>query len=153
MGWHATAGFADDLDRLAYSTRTREGHIVFGGGTNSSYGYLFGNRTAYPGSPESVQKGIDDMHTVLKGYLPGTAAFPITHRWTGTLAISFRRNCSMGVRGEHRNVYYALGYSGHGVTAANMAGEVLTDIYSDNVERWRGLPFISIMSFPSATFS
>ncbi|MCB0031972.1 MAG: hypothetical protein KDE28_28880, partial [Anaerolineales bacterium] len=56
--------------------------------------------------------------------------------------ISLRRNCSMGVRGDQRNVYYALGYSGHGVTAANMAGEVLTDLYSDNVERWRGLPFI-----------
>jgi glycine/D-amino acid oxidase-like deaminating enzyme len=47
----------------------------------------------------------------------------------------------MGVRGEHRNVYYALGYSGHGVTLANLAGKVLCDIYSGDDERWRALPF------------
>ena len=142
MGWQATAGFADDLNRLAYSTRTREGHLVFGGGTNSSYGYLFGNKTAFPGTPSTAQQGFADMQAVLNSYLPETAKLAISHRWTGTLAISFRRNCSMGVRGDHRNVYYALGYSGHGVTAANMAGEVLTDLYSDNEDRWRGLPFI-----------
>jgi glycine/D-amino acid oxidase-like deaminating enzyme len=51
------------------------------------------------------------------------------------------RVCSMGVMGEHRNVYYALGYSGHGITLANLAGRVLTDIYSGDDTRWRDLPF------------
>ena len=47
----------------------------------------------------------------------------------------------MGVRGKHRNVFYALGYNGHGVTLANLAGEVLTDLYSGDDEKWRDLPF------------
>lgn len=47
----------------------------------------------------------------------------------------------MGVRGEHRNVYYAIGYNGHGVTLANIAGQVIADIYSGDDEKWRGLPF------------
>jgi glycine/D-amino acid oxidase-like deaminating enzyme len=47
----------------------------------------------------------------------------------------------MGVRGEDRNLYYALGYSGHGITLANLAGKVLTDVFSGAGERWRGLPF------------
>ena len=51
------------------------------------------------------------------------------------------RVCTMGVRGDHRNVYYALGYSGHGITLANLAGRVLCDIYSGDDARWRGLPF------------
>jgi glycine/D-amino acid oxidase-like deaminating enzyme len=51
------------------------------------------------------------------------------------------RVCSMGVRGEARNVYYALGYSGHGITLANLAGEVLCDLYSGAPERWRQMPF------------
>ncbi|MFN8562943.1 MAG: FAD-dependent oxidoreductase [Anaerolineae bacterium] len=46
----------------------------------------------------------------------------------------------MGVRGD-RNVYYAIGYCGHGVTLANLAGKVLTDLYSGDDEQWRGLPF------------
>ena len=58
-------------------------------------------------------------------YFPALADTPVTHRWTGTLGITLDRVCSMGVRGAHRNVYYALGYSGHGVALALLAGRVL----------------------------
>jgi glycine/D-amino acid oxidase-like deaminating enzyme len=47
----------------------------------------------------------------------------------------------MGVRGGFRNLYFALGYSGHGITLSNLAGQLLTDLYSGSDERWRGLPF------------
>lgn len=142
LGWHSSAGFSDDLNRISYATRTREGHIVFGGGSNRSYGYLFNNRTAFPGAPDSARRAFADMQQTMDAYLPGSLQLPVAHRWTGTLAITLRRNCSMGVRGAHRNVYYALGYSGHGVTAANMAGQVLTDLYSGADARWRGMPFV-----------
>ena len=114
---------------------------MFGGGSNESYGYLFNNRTAFPGTPDSAKRGFETMQATLDSYLPGSLNLPIAHRWTGTLAISFRRNCSMGVMGENRNIFYSLGYSGHGVTMANLAGKILTDIYSGDDEKWRGLPF------------
>ncbi len=142
LGWRETAAFSDDLERISYASRTREGHIVFGGGSHAAYSYLFNNRTAYPGSPDSAAPAFRAMQQTLDSYLPGSRALPIAHRWTGTLAISFRRNCSMGVLGEERNVYYALGYSGHGVTAANMAGQVLTDLYAGVDEPWRDMPFV-----------
>jgi glycine/D-amino acid oxidase-like deaminating enzyme len=82
------------------------------------------------------------MRRTLTKYLPGTKRLSIQHQWTGTLAISLRRNCSMGVRGEYKNVYYSLGYSGHGVVAANLAGRVLTDLYAGSIDEWRGLPFL-----------
>jgi len=143
LGWHGTAGFADDLNRISYATCTKEGHIVFGGGSNISYRYRFNNGTTFPGSPASARPAFADMHNTLSTYLPGTAPLRHKYQWTGTLAISLRRNCSMGVRGQHNNVYYALGYSGHGVTAANMAGQVITDIYSDNDQPWRDMPFVN----------
>lgn len=144
IGWQGTAGFSDDLNRISYATRTNEGHIVFGGGSNISYGYLWNNRTAFPNSPDSANAAFDDMHDTMGQYLTGSRQLRRAHRWTGTLAISIRRNCSMGVRGDHNNVYYALGYSGHGVTAANMAGKVLTDLYSDDdTEQWRDMPFVN----------
>ncbi len=141
IGWQQLAGYEDDLDRIAYSTLTREGHIVFGGGSNASYAYLFRNRTAYPNTPHSAQSSFTAMRKTMSDYLPRSADIPLAHRWTGTLGITLRRNNLMGVTGEHRNVYYALGYCGHGVTLANMAGMVLTDLYSGDDERWRGLPF------------
>jgi glycine/D-amino acid oxidase-like deaminating enzyme len=140
IGWRAYSGYSDDLDRISYSSMTREGHMVFGGGSNRSYDYLFNNRTAYPGT---AQKAFDAMRATMLEYLPSAADLPITHRWTGTLAISLHRNCSIGVRGDHRNVYYGLGYSGHGVTLANLAGKIITDIYSGDNGAWRDLPFIN----------
>ncbi len=143
IGWNGSAGFSDDLNRISYATKTNEGHIVFGGGSNISYGYLFNNRTAFPGSPHSATAAFDDMQKTMGQYLPGTGTMKRAHMWTGTLAISLRRNCSIGVRGQHKNVYYALGYSGHGVTAANMAGKIITDLYGGNTAQWQGMPFIN----------
>jgi gamma-glutamylputrescine oxidase len=141
LGWHATAGYSDDLDRIAYSSTTPEGHIVFGGGSNQAYAYLFKNRVSFPGSPESAAGSFRKMRDTMSQYLPASAALDIPYRWTGTLGITFNRQPLIGVRGEHQNIYYALGYCGHGVTLANIAGEMLTDMYSGDDERWRGFSF------------
>lgn len=141
LGWHDFAGYSDDLDRIAYSTITNEGNIVFGGGSNQSYAYLFNNRTAYPGTPDSVPTAFTSMQRTMNDYLPNTSRLPILHRWTGTLGITFNRGPLMGVRGDNRNIFYAIGYCGHGVTLANVAGQILTDMYSGDDEQWRKMPF------------
>jgi len=141
IGWHKYAGYSDDLDRIAYSTLTTDGHIVFGGGSNRSYSYLFGNRTAYPGTPEKAKHAFDAMEETFRDYWPEHLNIPITHRWTGTLGITLNRCPLMGVTGDNQNIYYAVGYCGHGVTLANMAGMVITDMYSGDDERWHQMPF------------
>ncbi|MCA9911608.1 MAG: FAD-binding oxidoreductase, partial [Anaerolineae bacterium] len=133
-------GYSDDLDRIAYSSLTNDGHIVFGGGSNAAYDYCFRNRTAFPGAPESTTDLMRRIKATMQDYLPGSTDILLAYRWTGTLGFTLNRNPLMGVRGEHQNVYYALGFCGHGVTLANVAGQVLTDLYSRDDERWRGLP-------------
>lgn len=141
IGWTDIAGFSDDLDRIAYGSLTPGGSLVFGGGSNAAYNYLYGNKTAYPGSPDSAEASFKAIRDRLSAYLPDSMNLKISHRWTGTLGITMARVCSMGVRGADKNIYYALGYSGHGVTLANLAGRVLCDLYSDHHEPWRDLPF------------
>jgi glycine/D-amino acid oxidase-like deaminating enzyme len=148
LGWRQFAGFSDDYDRISYSTLTNEGHLIFGGGSNASYAYLSRNRTAYPGTPDSAPRAFHAMQETLRGYMPDSASLPVAFRWTGTLGITLTRSPLMGVRGEHRNIYYAIGYCGHGVTLANLAGQILTDLYSKDDERWRGLPFYRMPYVP-----
>ena len=139
IGWgRGLGGFSDDLDRIAYGSMTTRGELVFGGGSNAAYGYGFGNATAYRGDDSRAQAAIAKS---LQRYLPKAKSVRIAHRWTGPVALTMSRVCTMGVQGKHRNVYFALGYSGHGVTLANLAGEVLTDIYAGDDARWHGLPF------------
>lgn len=142
LGWQGLAGFADDFDRISYATMTHDGHLVFGGGSNAAYSYLFNNRTIYPGGSGAAYGAANAMEETLERYFPRAGALPITHRWAGTLGITFDRKPLIGVRGEHHNVFYAIGYCGHGVTLANLAGEILCDLYAGDDSRWRALPFI-----------
>jgi glycine/D-amino acid oxidase-like deaminating enzyme len=138
LGWGASAGFTDDMDRIAFASMTPDGRLLFGGGSNASYGYCYGDRTSFAGDPAA---GYDAVRRTFLRYFPRACDVRIGQQWTGTLGITLSRVCSMGVRGEHKNLYYALGYSGHGVVLANLAGQVLCDLYSDHHEPWRDLPF------------
>jgi gamma-glutamylputrescine oxidase len=138
LGWGATAGFSDDMDRIAYASMSADGRLLFGGGGNAAYSYLYGSKTAWPTTPEKQYAFVQSM---LLKYFPDARDVKIAHRWTGTLGITMTRVCSMGVTGDHKNVLYALGYSGHGVVLANLAGKVLCDLYADNHEPWQKTPF------------
>jgi gamma-glutamylputrescine oxidase len=138
LGWGATAGFTDDLDRIAYASMSADGRLLFGGGGNGAYDYYFGSRTALPADASSRYAFV---RSILDRYFPRAKDVRIGHQWTGTLGITMSRVCTMGVTGEHRNILYAMGYSGHGVVLANLAGEVLCDLYRDHHEPWRDLPF------------
>jgi glycine/D-amino acid oxidase-like deaminating enzyme len=139
IGWEDWDGFTDDLDRIAYACRTPGGRLVFGGGGNPAYSYRFGGSPVFP--DDARHRAWTFLRNTMLRYFPGLAATPITHRWSGTLAITLDRVCAMGARGRHRNVYYALGYSGHGLALALLAGRVLADLHAGNHEAWRDLPF------------
>ena len=46
------------------------------------------------------------------------------------------------------NVLHALGYSGHGVSLALLAGRVLADLYVGHREPWRDAPFLDKRLLP-----
>ena len=131
------AGFFDDLPRLAYCSVDTEGRVIFGGGTTAAYGYRFGNATTY--APHLDDAGTRALRGSLTRYLPQLADVPIRHRWSGPLDLNLRRYCAIGVL--RKNIYYAVGYSGHGITLANLAGRVLTDLYAGNHDPWRDVAF------------
>lgn len=138
MGWGEVDGFSDDMDRIAYGAINSDGRVIFGGGSNAAYSYLYGGKTVWPGSPDD---GIDAVRRRFDACFPGGKNVPIARSWRGTLCITMSRCFSVGVRGEHKNVYFSLGYSGHGVTLANVAGGIIADIYAGEGEKWAGLPF------------
>jgi glycine/D-amino acid oxidase-like deaminating enzyme len=138
LGWRWD-GVSDDLDRVAYALRTPGGRMLFGGGGNAAYDYRLGGSPVFPGAmPEASS---EFMRRTMAGYFPDLGEVAITHRWTGTIGITLDRVCSIGVRGAHRNVYYALGYSGHGLALALLAGRILAELYVGNHDPWRDLPF------------
>jgi glycine/D-amino acid oxidase-like deaminating enzyme len=147
IGFGAFDGFTDDMDRIAYACRTPGGRLLFGGGGNPAYTYHFGGTTTGPGGGDAALRF---MRAAMLRYFPALADVSVEQRWAGPLALTLDRVCSMGVGGEHRNVYHALGYSGHGVALALLAGRVLADLYDGNHEAWRDQPFYQkrLLPFP-----
>ena len=139
IGWGEWDGFTDDLDRIAYGCRTPGGRLLFGGGGNAAYSYRLGG--APVPTPSAEARAAPFMHGVLTRYFPGVADAKLEQRWAGLLALTLDRVPSIGVSGRHRNVYHALGYSGHGVALALLAGRVLADLFEGNHEAWRDQPF------------
>ncbi|MES2643446.1 MAG: FAD-dependent oxidoreductase [Myxococcota bacterium] len=130
--WGGAGSFSDDMDRISYGAHL-DGQLIFGGGSNASYAYKYGGRTG-----GDLGRAADSaVRAKLGRYFPGAVA--PSHTWTGVLGITLSRRPSIGRRG---NVYWGLGYSGHGVTLANLAGEILADLYTGDAAKWADLPIV-----------
>jgi gamma-glutamylputrescine oxidase len=139
-GLGSIAGFFDDLPRLAYCSVDSEGRVVFGGGTTAAYAYRFGNATTYDArNGDAATRAL--QHSLTR-YLPQLRDVPVAHRWSGPLDLTLPRHCAIGVLGD--NIYYGVGYSGHGITLANLAGRVIADLYAGEHERWRDVAFYNL---------
>jgi glycine/D-amino acid oxidase-like deaminating enzyme len=146
LGWGAWDGFSDDQDRIAYAMRTPGGRLLLGGGGNPAYTYHYGSRVVT--SEAAIARSQPFMQRVLQRYFPAVAHVPIEHRWSGVLGITLDRQPSIGSGLVAPNVLHALGYSGHGVSLALLAGRVLADLYTGNPDPWRDLAFFNKRLLP-----
>ena len=80
---------------------------------------------------------------------PQLADVRIDYAWGGTLAITRRRMPAFG-RLPH-NVHYALGYSGHGVPTATLAGKLLAEAIAGRPAGFDVMARIPTPRFPGGT--
>ncbi|MFI5932101.1 NAD(P)/FAD-dependent oxidoreductase [Actinoplanes sp. NPDC051494] len=53
--------------------------------------------------------------------------------WTGTLDVTPTRSAVIGKGGgEHERIFYAAGFTGHGIAQAPVAGQIIRDLYLEN---------------------
>ncbi len=93
---------------------------------------LFGGRCNYSGrEPRSIQATM--LPRMLKIY-PQLKDVRIDYEWGGKIGIVVNRIPVLGrING---NIYYSQGYSGHGVNATHVAGEVIADAITGTMERF-----------------
>lgn len=128
-------GMQDSRFVINYWRLSRDRRLLFGGGENYSHRF-----------PADIRAFV--RRHMLEIY-PQLAKTRIDFGWGGTLAITMRRMPAFG-RLPH-NVFYALGYSGHGIPTATLAGKLLAEAVSGTAERFDVMARIPTPSFPGGT--
>jgi glycine/D-amino acid oxidase-like deaminating enzyme len=93
---------------------------------------LYGGRCNYSGrDPASIRASI--LPRMLKTY-PQLKDVRIDFEWGGNIGIVLNRIPALGR--IHDNVYYCQGYSGHGVNATHIMGEIVADAIGGTLEKF-----------------
>ena len=80
---------------------------------------------------------------------PQLDPIPIDYAWGGTLAITMNRLPHLGRLAP--NVYFAQGYSGHGISTATLAGQLMAEAIAGTAERFDVFARLPPPSFPGGT--
>jgi gamma-glutamylputrescine oxidase len=115
---------------LDYYRLTSDGRLIYGGGVT------YGARE--PGKIESL------IRPKMLTTFPRLVGVKIDYAWTGNFLLTLMRLPQFGRIGN--NLYYAQGYSGHGVTSTHLAGSLIADAIQGHAERFD--VFSSLPQYP-----
>ena len=115
-----------------YFHNSPDHRLIFGGGENYSSHY-----------PKDIPAFV--RRHMLKIY-PQLEDVKIDYGWGGTLAITLKRMPNFGRKAD--NVFWAQGYSGHGVAMAHMGGKLVAEAIAGQAERFDLFANIKQPPFP-----
>lgn len=111
------------------------------------------NRLLFGGGENYTKRFPDDIRSFVRKYMlriyPQLADTRIDYAWGGTLAVTMNRLPSYGR--IDNNIYYAQGYSGHGVPTATLAGKLLSEAIDGHPDRFDVMADLPTMKFPGGT--
>lgn len=105
---------------------------------------LFGGRASYSNFEPPNLRWV--MNRRMRKIFPQLAEVPFEYVWGGTIDISFNRAPHWGRIGA--NVYFAQGFSGHGVAASGLAGRVIAEAIRGQSQRLDVFARIPHRDFP-----
>lgn len=106
---------------------------------------LFGGRASYSNLEPPNLRWV--MTRRMRAVFPQLADVGFDYLWGGTIDISFNRAPDWGRLGRG-NVYYAQGFSGHGLAASGLAGRVIAEAVRGTAERLDVFAKIHHRDFP-----
>jgi gamma-glutamylputrescine oxidase len=132
----ADAAVADCNAALDYYRMTADGRLLFGAGAG------------YAGrEPLALRRYLSGR--IAKTF-PALAQVPLTHAWSGHIGVTVSRIPDFG-RLEP-SIYYAQGFSGHGVALTGLAGKLMAEAITGDAERFDMFASIQHRDFPGGPF-
>jgi glycine/D-amino acid oxidase-like deaminating enzyme len=85
--------------------------------------YAYGGALAPPDAPEAFGA----IESSFRARFPQLANVGLARFWSGWIGLTLDFLPVLGVEGTHRNLFYGLGYCGHGVSQATLMGSMLAE--------------------------
>lgn len=126
---------SDSLFVINYWKLSGDGRLLFGGGENYTSRF-----------PKDI-KGF--VRPYMLNIYPELTDVKIDYGWGGTLGITMNRMPDFGRIGSR--IFYAQGFSGHGVPTATMAGKLLTAAIDGDSEKFDLMASVPTHRFPGGT--
>jgi gamma-glutamylputrescine oxidase len=137
IGWNARIPFNDSRTEVYYLGLTRDNRIHIGGGPVE---YVFNNGLQ---EPPGSGNHFEILRAELARIFPTLAGEPFETTWSGAVDMSLDQSSSVGQMGKHGNIFYAIGFSGHGVNLTSIYGRILADLVHGQIKNWTWLPYLN----------
>ncbi len=137
IGWKSRVPFNDSRVETYYLGLTPDNRIHIGGGPVD---YCFNDGTA---EPPTAQQGYQRIRNELQRIFPRLAGINFETTWGGVVDMSLDQSPAVGVMGKYQNVFYGIGFSGHGVNLTSLFGRIIADMVTSGGKEWTWLPFVN----------
>ena len=137
IGWRERLPFNDARTEVFYLGLTRDNRIHIGGGS-PCYGFNNGLGEVSDAATHCAQ-----LQRELVRIYPRWASVQFEAGWDGVVDWSLDEAPSVGRTGKTENIFYGLGYSGHGVNLSSVFGRIIADLEAGREEPWKPYPFLN----------
>jgi glycine/D-amino acid oxidase-like deaminating enzyme len=137
IGWRKRVPFNDSRTQVFYLGLTEDGRIHIGGGS-PSYFFNGGVGDASNGAYHCAQ-----LQRELVRIYPSLSGVKFESGWNGVVDWSLDESPSVGCTGSNKNIFYGLGYSGHGVNLTSVFGRIIADLEAGREQPWKQFPFLN----------
>jgi gamma-glutamylputrescine oxidase len=137
LGWSSRIPFNDTRTEVFYLGVTKDTRLHIGGGPVD---YEFNNGLQ---DPEGAQRRYEGLRSELGRIFPLLAAEPFESTWSGAVDMSLDQTPAVGQMGKHGNVFYGIGFSGHGVNLTSIFGRIIADLVQGRGAEWSWWPYLN----------
>jgi len=136
IGWVHGENLASTRNTVVYLTRTPDGRILFG---SRGAPYAFGSQITDEQDRHAATQAL--IQRSLLEWFPSLDGIRFTHGWGGPVGMPM--DWTPAVRFDpDSKIAFAGGYTGQGVSTANLAGQMLAGMITGRNTGYESLPFV-----------
>jgi len=137
IGWQAGENLSSTRNTVVYLTKTPDGRILFG-----SRGAPYAFASAITDSQDRHAETHAHIQRMALEWFPSLTGVKFTHNWGGPVGMPI--DWTPAVRFDSSSkLAFAGGYTGQGVSTANLAGQILSGLISGKSTGFEHLPFVN----------